>query len=264
MSVLAGRTIVVTRETGQAAGLSDALRSRGARVIESPVIGFEDPPDWRPADAAIASLAAYQRLLFTSANAVDRFARRLAARGLSGDALKERMRGVFVTAIGPATAAAARSVIDLPVDEVPSDYRAEGMVRHLEEQGPLAGSRVLLPRAEVAREVLPEALRARGAVVDVVPVYRAVPRPVTEEVKRLLAGGAVDVVTFTSAGTVQHFLAGLAAGLPERVVVAVIGPVTAAAARALGIEPAIVAPRSTMQDLAEAIASYYDATHPTR
>jgi uroporphyrinogen III methyltransferase/synthase len=256
VSGLTGRTVLVTREAAQAAGLAEELRARGARVIESAVIAFEDPADWGPADAAIASLAIYQHILFTSANAADRFARRLRSRAAPGaqPALPVDAR---VTAIGPATAAAARAAFGVPVDEVSADFRAEGLVRHMESRGDLAGTRVLLPRAEVAREVLPEALRAGGARVDVVPVYRTVPCRLAPEVARMLAAGAVDVVTFTSASTVRHFLAAVGGSFPPGAVAAVIGPVTADAARAAGVEPAIEASQATMASLAEAIAAHF-------
>jgi uroporphyrinogen III methyltransferase/synthase len=109
----------------------------------------------------------------------------------------------------------------------------------------------------VAREILPEALRARGARVDVVAVYRTVPCGLDPEAGRLLAAGGIDVITFTSASTVGHLLAALGGTWPAGVVAAVIGPVTADAARAHGVEPAIQAATATMASLAEAIAGHY-------
>ena len=107
-------------------------------------------------------------------------------------------------------------------------------------------------------------LRARGARVDVVPVYRTVTRPVSDEVITMLKQGEIDAITFTSASTVDGFLEGVGSPLPPDVVIAVIGPVTAEAARARGMAAGVVAPRATMASLAGAIAAHYEADHPTR
>jgi len=155
---LAGRTILVTRSREQAGDLAEALEARGGRVVEAPVIAFADPRDWSPVDAAIGRLESYDLILFTSANAVDRFAVRAAGReSPSGDA--DTATWPRTVAIGGATARAlARR--GLRVDEVASEARAEGVLALLAGRE-LRGARILLPRAEVARETLPEELRAR-------------------------------------------------------------------------------------------------------
>ncbi len=253
---LSGCTVLVTRAAEQGGGLTEALRRRGARVVECPVIGFADPKSWEPVDQAASRLGSYDRIVFTSANAVERFLGRLGALGRS----PEEMRGARVAAIGGATAAGLRAR-GLEPGAVAAAARAEGLIELLESLGGLAGSRILLPRAAVAREVLPEALRRAGATVDVVAVYRTVPVPVGDDVRALLARRAVDAAAFTSGSTVTRFLegAGGAAALAG-VLVAVLGPVTAAAARGQGLRPDVVAANASMASLAEAIARLWTSS----
>jgi len=250
---LAGRTVLVTRAAGQADELVPALERLGARVLEAPLIAFEDPLDWGPADRSIQGLAAYDLVLFTSANAVRRFVERLRGRGLDPSA----MEGARLVAIGPATAAAAREETHLAVEAVASDFRAEGLISLLSAGPSLAGWSVLLPRAEVAREMLPESLRSLGARVDVVPVYRTVARKLPEAIRTLLHEGGIDVIALTSASMAASLVEDVGADVLATVVVAALGPVTAQAVRALGVEPRVVAPRATTRDLAAAIAAHF-------
>ncbi|MGH9869453.1 MAG: uroporphyrinogen-III synthase [Candidatus Polarisedimenticolia bacterium] len=251
---LAGRTVLVTRAAGQPDELGPALRALGARVLEAPLISFQEPRDWGPADRAIANLAAYRMVLFTSANAVRRFVERLRRNGVD----PEVMTGARVVAIGPATAAAAREATGVPVDAVASDFRAEGLLSLLSTGPSLAGWSILLPRAEVAREVLPESLRSLGANVEVVTVYRTEPCALPEDVRTMLRRGEFDAIALTSASMAAGLAAEVGAQAPGGVVVAALGPVTAKAARDAGIEPAVVAPRATVKDLAAAIAAHFD------
>jgi uroporphyrinogen III methyltransferase/synthase len=258
---LAGRTIAVTRTREQAAALADRLEDLGARVVMFPVIETADPEDWGPADRAIDGVAGYDWIVLTSTNGVDHFFERLLERDLDARALA----GVRVAAVGSAT---AHRLMDFAIrpDLVPADFRAEGLLEAFAERGVGAGARILVPRALEAREVLPDELRAAGAAVDVVPVYRVVPAEPDPEAIDLLGNGGVDVVTFASGGTAKSFVAVLeAAGLdPAAVlstcVVASVGPVTTAAIEELGYEVAVEASQSTMPSLVEAIADHYCAS----
>lgn len=252
MKPLAGRTILITRSHEQAAELASLLAGQGARVIEAPVIGFAEPDDWAPADAAFRRLDSYDRIILTSSNAVARFHARLKLLGL---AVPERCERI---AIGDATARRMREA-GLPAHEVASVARAEGILELLSAGAPVAGQRILIPRAEVARELLPERLRAAGAHVDVVSVYRTIPVPVSGEVLEMLRLRQVDLIAFTSSSTVTNFL-GATGGtqLLSGVVVAVIGPVTSRTARDAGLSVAIQSPGADMARLAGAIAAYFE------
>jgi uroporphyrinogen III methyltransferase/synthase len=249
---LHGRTIVVTRPKDQAAGLSGLLRERGARVLEAPSIALRPPRSWAPLDRALARIREYRLLIFTSVNGVERFFARMASRSID----VRELRGIDVVAIGPSTAGAimARGIA---VSELPEEFRAEGILTALGNRR-LRGERILIPRAAVAREILPRILRERGAVVDVVPVYRAVlSREGWPQVEKILREEGVDLVTFTSSATVTRFTdkfrkpADLRRA--RRVPVAAIGPVTAKTARREGFR-VIVQPREyTVEALAEAI-----------
>ncbi|HET9481845.1 MAG TPA: uroporphyrinogen-III synthase [Candidatus Polarisedimenticolia bacterium] len=258
MSPLSGRTILVTRAREQAGALTEALAGLGAEVVEAPAIGFADPQSWGPVDAAIARLGSYDWLLFTSVNAVERFLSRAErAGGGPMPLVRASAGGTRVAAIGAATAGALR-VRGIQVAGVPSVSRAEGLFSMLAEAGPLAGARVLIPRAEVAREVLPESLRERGAAVDVVPVYRTVAAPVAEAILEKLRSRQIDMVVLTSGSAIGALLAGIGGTrLLSGVAVAVIGEVTAEAARAKGLQPSVIAPRAAIGDLVAAVETFY-------
>jgi len=252
---LAGTTVVVTRSRGQAGALSGRLEELGATVVEFPVIQLVDPDDWRPADAAIASLSEYDWVVFTSANAVERFFERARV----GERDARALADACVAAIGPVTAARCMDYGVRP-DYVPEDFRAEGVIEGFPARGVGAGSRVLLPRALEAREILPDTLREQGAIVDVVPVYRTVPAEPDGDALAAIASGNVDVVTFTSPSTARNFMAILErSGIspPAGAVVASIGPVTSDAAIKLGLNVAIEAGESTISALVEAIVAYF-------
>jgi len=253
---LRGRTILITRAEDQAGGLRDALAAAGARVVVSPVIAFAEPDDWGPADRAIAQLETYTRLIFTSANAVDRFLDRMDHLGRP----RRDLNPLDLMAIGPATGQRLESR-GLSVERSTEVSRAESLLDLISLRGRPERERILIPRAEVAREALPGGLRRLGAKVDVVPVYRTVVVPLSEEALGLLSDHAVDLVTFSSPSTVANLLAGIraigGAAALTGVTVAAIGEVTAEAARQEGLDPDIVAPRATGADLARAIVSHY-------
>ena len=254
---LVGRSVVVTRTRAQAASLADPLEALGAEVLAFPVLDTVDPEDWGPADAAIADLASYDWIVLTSTNGVERFLRRLKAVGGS----REALLGSKFAAVGSATAEKLRRH-GLPPHLVPQDFRAEGLVSALHELGAGPGWRVLVPRALEAREVLPEALRDLGVIVDVVPVYRTVRVPADEGVLARLRAGSVDCVSFTSGAIATAFVASLEDGGVDpvealaRAAIASIGPVTSDALESLGYVRDLEAPEATMESLAAAIGRF--------
>jgi uroporphyrinogen III methyltransferase/synthase len=253
---LFGRRILVTRAREQAGGLAARLREEGAEVIAFPVIELRDPEDWGDLDRAIEGLAGYDGVLFTSANAVDRFFARLDRLGRDA----RMLAGKVVGAIGSETASALVRRGVRP-DVVPDAFVAEALADALAALGPLAGKRFLLPRAREAREVLPDRLAGAGARCDVVEAYRTVPPEGAGPRLAALLGEGIDVVTFTSSSTVRHFAAllpeGRAASILAGTVVACIGPITERTALDLGIKPDVVAPAYTAAGLAGAILSYF-------
>ncbi|HET6372299.1 MAG TPA: uroporphyrinogen-III synthase, partial [Candidatus Polarisedimenticolia bacterium] len=226
------------------------LARRGARVVEAPVIAFQDPSSWQHVDDAIARLDTYDWVIFTSANAVERFTQRL--RALSGSVAALGRRGVF--AIGPATTEALRSH-GVPGVMISSVSRAEGLLERLKAAGSPSGRRVLLPRAESARELLPDELRRHGAVVDVVTVYRTVFIPVAREVLEMIDRGEIDIVAFTSGSTVAGLVSAVGdAGKLRGMILAALGPITAEAIVERGLSPGVVAAGAGVEQLAEAIS----------
>ncbi|MBV9506738.1 MAG: uroporphyrinogen-III C-methyltransferase [Acidobacteriia bacterium] len=247
---LFGRRIVVTRARGQAETLSARLRALGAGVIELPTIEIRPAADYAPLDRAIDSLACYDWLIFTSANGVRFFMERLDRSAADLRALRAR-----ICAIGPATRAAIEA-LHLKVDVMGKEYVAEGLVDALAAHD-LAGKRVLLPRAAVARDLVPVELARRGALVDVVEVYRTVvPEELAAQARELFTPpDKPDCITFTSSSTVQNLVSTIGAAPLEGVSVASIGPVTSDTARKLGITVTAEAAVYTVDGLVTAICN---------
>jgi uroporphyrinogen III methyltransferase/synthase len=258
---LHGRRIVVTRARAQASGFLERLRGMGADAVELPVITVEPTVEQRDLDTALARLAAVAGegraswAVFTSANAVE----------LVWDAVERAVLdarsfvGTRIVAIGPETAAALLRH-GLRAALVPSEYIAEAVAEAMVAEG-VVGARVWLPRAAMARDVLPDRLRDAGAEVDVLPLYRTVlPADARSQLHALLDGGAVDAVTFTSSSTVHHFLDALGdRSFPAGAIAACIGPVTARTARDAGLPVAVVATEYTTAGLAAALAAHFAA-----
>jgi uroporphyrinogen III methyltransferase/synthase len=252
---LFGRTIVVTRAREQASQLRTALEIAGATVIEAPAIRIE-PLDQAPLRKSLGQLQMYKWLVVTSRNAVDLLWGAMRDSGLDARALASTK----LCAVGPATADAllARG---LAVDVIPNRYVAEGVIEKMKERDDVRGARVLFARAAGARELLPAALREMGAAVDEIEIYRAVPDlSGLDTLRDALDAGTVDLVTFTSASTVRHFVEALGAERAATVRGASIGPVTSDAARALGVPVEIEAAESTIASLVEAITSHLSAS----
>jgi uroporphyrinogen III methyltransferase/synthase len=251
---LFGKTVVVTRSREQASALTDRLADLGAEVLEFPTIRMVEPESWEPVDEAIRRIGDYDWIVFTSVNGVGMFFDRLENADLDARALSNAR----VAAIGPATAARCIERGIRP-DYVPEEYRAEGVLEGFLERGVGEGTKVLVPRALEAREVLPDTLRERGATVDVVPVYRTVLGNGGGSVLERLADATVDVVTFTSSSTVRNFVE-LAKGIDladamKSVLVASIGPITSDTARELGLTVGVEAEEYTIPGLVQAIVN---------
>ncbi len=254
---LFGKRVVLTRAQEQARELSQLLTAYGAEPVELPTIQIVPPASWQGIDQAIARLHDYQWIIFTSVNGVTPFMERLRVAGKDARAFG----AIQVCAIGPRTAHEVERYGIRP-DVVPAEYQAEGVIASLAERG-IRGSRVLIPRAEVARELLPEQLRELGATVDVVTVYRTIaPTKDAAAFTQQLGAGRVAVVTFTSSSTVRNFvelLGGreIAQKSVAQTVIACIGPITARTAEECGLTVGILPTENTIPALADAIARYF-------
>jgi uroporphyrinogen III methyltransferase/synthase len=254
---LFGTTVLVTRPKEQISEFADLLGAYGAAVLSFPTIAIEPPDDWTSLDRAIENLSEFNLVIFTSVNGVRYFLERLDVAGRDARALA----GARLCAIGPRTAealAAAR----LKVDLIPAQYQAEGLLEALATEQ-IAGSRILIPRAEVARDLLPDELRAQGADVTVAVAYRTVrPKADVARLTDALRSRTVGVVAFTSSSTVTHYVECFsspeeARTLTEGAVVACIGPITAQTAQAAGLKVVIQPKANTVPALAEAIVEYF-------
>jgi uroporphyrinogen III methyltransferase/synthase len=253
---LFGKRILVTRARDQAVEFTDLLKLHGADPVEFPTIEVVPPESWEALDGAIRRIEEYDWLIFTSANGVLYFLERLKVSGKDIRALK----GIKLCAIGPRTAQEIERM-GVRVDLMPAEYVAEALIEQMGRQE-LSGRRILIPRAAVARDVLPEALIRMGARVEVVTAYRTIrPTRDLEWVKNLLQGRQISVITFTSSSTVRNFAEMFgpdeARRLLDGVVVACIGPITAKTVEEYGMTVDILPKDSTIPSLAQAIVDYF-------
>ena len=255
---LKGKRIAVTRAAEQSAGLLARLRALGAEPIASPAIAIVSPEDFAPLDAAIGRLEQYDWLIVTSANGARALLDRMAALGRSPLELAH----LTIGAIGPATAEALAEH-GLQASFVPSAYVAESILAEISD---LAGKRILLPRADIARETLAAGLRAMGAAVDEIAAYRTVPSPGARELADRLRAGTIDAITFTSSSTVRYLLDGLeqagasraeARALLAGTAVVCIGPITGATAEAEGLLVSAVAREYTAEGVVDALVEWF-------
>jgi uroporphyrinogen III methyltransferase/synthase len=252
---LFGKTIVITRARDQTGALRDALEELGAQTIAIPTIEIRDPASWEPLDQAIGRLEEFHYLLVTSANGARNFLHRLDVCGRDVRDLK----GLIIGAIGPATAAEFAKT-GVKVDFIPNEYRAEGLLEVLSGRD-IKGKHFLIPRARVARDLVPRVLAKRGARVDVVAAYEtALPEFGPDELNRLLTP-VPDLITFTSSSTATHF-ARLLGDRPiiealAGVAIASIGPITSATLRKLGVKVTVEARESTVPGLVRAITEHF-------
>lgn len=257
-----GKRILVTRSRQQASAFVKLLAEAGATCLEAPTLEILPPDDGYAAlDEALQHLGRYQWLIFTSPNGVDAFCARLFAGGRDVRALG----GCQLAVIGAATAQSLRQH-GLVADVVPADFRAEGLVASL---SPLIrpGQLLLLPRAQEAREILPEAMAQLGATVHVVPSYKtAPPAALPPDTAAALKQGEVDVLTFASSSTVTNFarLVGREQflQLASRAVIAAIGPITAQTLAKFGLRAQIQPQTYTIPALTQAIVAYFQSPQP--
>jgi len=251
---LFGRRIAITRPRHQVSVFAEALEAWGAETVPFPTIEVVPPASFDAVDSALRRPAAYDWVILTSVNGVHAFFDRLAS---LGEDIRSWHAARFA-AIGPQTAKALAAHC-VRVDLLPGEYRAEAIAEALEALG-MRDKRVLLPRAEGARAVLPERLRELGANVDEVITYRSVPAAAdAAELRRLLAEGSLDLLTFTSSSTVHNFVAAVGADTVRdlgRAAVGCIGPITAATAREYGMTVAIQPESYTIEAFVLAIVDY--------
>jgi uroporphyrinogen III methyltransferase/synthase len=254
------KRVVVTRTREQASELVAKLEEHGADCLEYSTIHIEPVSDYTPLDQAFADIKQYQWILFTSLNAVTYFFKRLYQSGLDSRSLA----GPKIAAVGKATAEELLKY-GLRADLIPQRFTGEGLAEALLESKVGAGSKILLPRALRASEVLPETLVDAGADVDVVPVYQNVPpQGRKEELRDQLIEGDIDLLTFTSSSTVTNFLSMVDAKdndelqqLLNKVTIAAIGPITAKTVTESGLQVDIQPESYTINDMVNTIVDHY-------
>jgi uroporphyrinogen III methyltransferase/synthase len=255
---LRGKTVLVTRPSSQSEDLTGHLEAVGATVVHCPTIEVLPPNNWAQLDASILRIKEYDWIVFTSANGVRFFFDRLEEKEIDG---VEAFAGAIVCAIGPVTAAALEKA-GVVAQVTASDSRAEGaltaIVDHVGGEHNVKGLQFLIPRAKVAREILPAGLRKLGARVDAIEAYQTVkPEIPRESILRLFHETSIDVVTFTSSSTVSNFaaLVGLTdlSGLLANILIACIGPITAETAAGYGLKNIIQPELYNAEALVESI-----------
>src|SRR6266498_176218 len=250
---LSGKRIVVTRTRKQASALSKKLRVLGAQVVELPTIRIEPPTDLREFAELVQDAHVYDWIVFTSANGVEAFFEIFFK--LYNDT--REIGGARIAAIGPATAQRVKE-FHLHIDLQPEEFVAEAIVKEFRKRGGIENLRILVVRAEKARDVLPKELSVSGAIVDEALAYRTVSETRdTTGARRQLAKGGADLITFTSSSTVENFLA-LGLPWPTGMQVASIGPITSKTARDHGLKIDIEASRHDIDGLVQAIRDFFE------
>ena len=254
---LFGKSIVVTRKGDQAESMIERLRELGAEPVFFPVIETIVPDNWAPLDEALKHVSRYDGIIFTSINGVRFFFHRLKEIGQDIRNLKD----VRVYTIGPKTAEAV-SNLGICVDIIPEDFVAESLIESIGKEK-INGKRFLIPRAAVAREVLPKKLTEMGAKIDIAPAYQTVlPKPKSDAFLKRLKSGDIDVLTFTSSSTVTNFLTLTGKNLLEEIKktrIACIGPITAKTAEDAGLKVDILPEEYTVTSLLDAIENYFQS-----
>jgi len=253
---LFGKRVLVTRPAHQSEDFARMLRDEGAEPVLAPAIRIEPPPDPAPLQTAVRDMG-YDWVVFTSANGVRRFFAEVEAQGRDARLLG----GARVCAIGPATDATLREH-GVRADVIPEEYKGEGAAKAILEAGDVAGVRILLPRAEVAREALPEMMREAGAEVDVVPAYRTLgtSEDAAIAIRDAIHRRTVDVLTFTSPSTVREVANALgdhADAVADGFTVACIGPITGQAAADRGWPVHVVPEDYTAEGLVDALREHF-------
>ena len=253
---LFGKAILVTRPRDQAPALSNLLAAQGAEPVECPMLEIQPPDSWIPMDEAIDALLSYNWIIFTSLNGVQSFMERLWLHQKDVRCLA----GLRVCCIGPRTKEEAARW-GIVADLVPKDFQAEGILEAMRKLG-VEKQRILIPRAKVAREILPDQLRTMGATVQVVQAYQSVrPAVPVVPIRDRLRNKEIQYLTFTSSSTVRNFcelfdnrqeLKELTGAVP----IAVIGPITAQTVHEEGLSVDVMAVENTIPALVDAIINH--------
>ena len=254
---LFGKRILITRGREQSRKMAAGISDQAGEAVLFPTISFMPPADYAPLDEAIKNIGTYDWVIFTSVNGVEKFFQRFFE--VQDDIRK--MAGPRIGAIGPVTAAEIRKR-GLKVDLLAREFVAEGVLESFSKEQ-VTGKRFLIPRAENAREILPEGLAKRGGIVDVVAVYRTgfPEKADIAEIKAMLADKKLNAITFTSSSTVTHFAEMMGADnlgtILDGVVIASIGPVTSATIKEQGLSVHVEASVYTVDGLVKALAEYF-------
>jgi len=251
---LENKSILLTRTPEANEALAKLLTARGARCVCLPTISIADPVAWDDCDMSIARLQEYRGILFTSANAVRQLVRRI--RSVAPDRFAS-LAAVSLFAVGDATEEAIVEA-GLSVAGMPETAGSEELGRMLASTG-ARGGKFLFPKSDIARDTLPNILRAAGAAVDEVVVYRNIPPAPAqlEDVRARVAERGIDLITAFSPSAVRTLVQLLGSVAIGEIPLAVIGPVTADAAAALGLNVQVVAPASTSASLVDGVESYF-------
>ena len=259
MSTLLNKTILLTRTKESNLAVAQLFRQRGARVLSFPTIEVADPDSWESCDRAIGDLQSYDGVLFTSKNSVERLLRRI-------ESIKPEAKRVLadrqIYAVGEKTERTLENA-GLPVAMTPDVSSAEDLASLFEAEE-VAGRRFLFPRSDIGRDILPNALRSLGGIVDDIVVYKTVPprQGDLEDIRGLFLEGGIDIVTFFSPSSARNFVQMMGVKCIEGALVAVIGPQTAEAIREIGIEARIIAGHATAESLVDTIEEFLDARAP--
>ncbi|MGC8604992.1 MAG: uroporphyrinogen-III C-methyltransferase [Desulfomonilaceae bacterium] len=260
---LFGKKIVVTRAREQSIKMAEKISANGGNPVLFPTIEITDPADYGPLDASINRIATYEWILFTSENGVDRFFKRFFALGKD---IRE-LAGPKFGAIGPVTAKAISSR-GIKVEKLAKEYVAEGLLDVFKNED-LTGQRFLIPRAEKARDALPEGLEKKGALVKIVPVYqtRCPSGSDLKTIKKSFLDKTIDAITFTSSSTVSYFVEMFEGSdvrdLLDRTIIASIGPITSNTLALYGLKASIQAREYTIDGLLNELMSHYKSVSKT-
>lgn len=254
--MLEGKRFLLTRSAEQTVEITKKLEKFGAKVFKLPTIRIVPPKSYHDLDKAISEIENYQWIIFTSQNGVDYFFQRYRKKGKSFEVLKK----IKIGAIGPATEKKIKNY-HLRIVFEPKIYTSEGIIRDLKKKKfQIEGTRILLPRADIAPQWLPQELTKLGAEVTQVIAYRTMrEKKVPARIKKMLRTGEIDLVIFTSSSTVKNFLSLVGKNnLSQKVKFASIGPVTTKTAQELGLKINLQAKEPTLDGLVESILSYAD------
>ena len=251
---LFGKKIVITRPHQQSVKFKSELRRLGADVISFPTVEVRRPGSWLALDEAIEKIKTYHWLIFTSVHGVKYFFDRYFS--IFSD-IRE-LKGIKIAAIGPATAKALQA-FNLSIDIIPNEYCAEGLLESFQEKT-LKGMNILMPRAKVARELLPEQLRKQQATVDVVTVYETIlPDSASLHLNEIFHSNKIDMIVFTSSSTVKN-LETILQPWPHRlkdIAIACIGPITKKTAEERGLKVDVIPKKYVTTSLLESITEFF-------